>query len=151
MARFAVSLTIDAPPERVWELLADWEGSEAWMVDATTVRVLGDRREGAGTRVEAITRIAGVALKDVMTVRTWEPPRLMLVEHHRAPIRGVAWFEVTRAPGARSHLDWVEELDPPLGPLGELGGLLLKRPIEAVLTTSARKLKAIAERRPPRR
>lgn len=144
MPRYAVSELIDAPLERVWRLLADWEGSEAWMVDATTVRVLGERREGPGTRVEAVTKMAGIPVKDVMTVRRWEPPRLILVEHRGWPIRGIAWFELLDA-GGRVRFDWVEELDPPLGPLGELGGLLLRRPIERVLARSARKLKGLAE------
>ena len=145
MPRFAVSTTIDASPERVWALLGDWEGSEAWMVDATTVRVLSVEREGPGTRVEAITKIAGIPLKDVMTVRVWDAPHLMVVDHHHWPIRGVAWFELTPVAGARTRLDWVEEIDPPLGPIGELGGLLLKEPIEGVLAKSAAKLKKIVE------
>ena len=127
-------------------MLADWEGSAAWMVDATTVEVIGQRREGVGTRVRAVTRIAGIPLTDEMTVTRWEPPRLMVVRHHRAPIRGPAWFELTPNDDGVTF-DWVEEIDPPLGPLGELGGVVLRRPIEAVLAKSARKLKALAEGR----
>ena len=148
MPRFEVRTLIDAPIERVWALLADWEGSAAWMVDATTVEVIGSLREGAGTRVRAVTRIAGIPLTDEMTVKRWEAPRLMVVKHHRAPIRGLAWFELT--PSDRGVVfDWVEEIDPPLGPLGELGGVVLRRPIAAVLAKSARKLKVLAEGRAP--
>jgi len=142
--RFSVSATIDAPLERVWALLADWEGSSAWMVDATTVEIVGEQREGVGTRVRAVTRIAGVPLKDEMTVTRWEPPHVMVVRHHRAPIRGVAWFELAEADGV-TRFEWVEEIDPPLGPLGELGGLVLRRGIQRVLARSAAKLKALAE------
>jgi uncharacterized protein YndB with AHSA1/START domain len=144
--RFEVVMHIAAPIERVWSLLADWEGSSEWMVDATTVEVLGDRREGVGTRVRAVTRIAGIPLTDEMTVTTWDPPAVMTVRHHRAPIRGIAWWELS-PDGTGTHFEWIEELDPPLGPLGELGGLVLRRPIERVLARSAEKLKAIAEGR----
>lgn len=144
MTRFAVSTLIHAPIETVWALIADWEASAAWMVDATTVRIVGERRAGKGTRIESVTKIAGVPLKDVMTVRRWEPPRLILVEHHRWPIRGIAWFELREA-GDGVRFDWVEELDPPLGPLGELGGVALRKPVEAVLGKSAMKLKRLAE------
>ena len=145
MAFFRVLTRIDAPPSRVWSLLSDWEGSSAWMVDATTVEVIGDRREGVGTRVTAVTRIAGVPLTDEMEVVAWEPERLIGVMHHGRPIRGLAWFELREASDGTTLFEWAEELDPPLGPLGELGGLFLRGPIERVLRKSAAKLKQLAE------
>ena len=144
MAFFEVSTSIDAPVERVWELLADWEGSEEWMVDATTVEIVGDQREGVGTKVRAVTRIAGVAIEDRLVVTRWEEGRLIEVMHVGWPIRGLAWFEISPLNGG-TWFDWGEELDPPLGPLGELGGRILRRPIERVLAKSAKKLKALAE------
>lgn len=144
MAYFRVATNIDAPVERVWELLADWEGSEAWMVDATTVEVVGEQRAGVGTKVRAVTRIAGVAIEDRLVVVAWEEPRLIAVRHVGWPIRGLAWFEISPRDGG-TWFDWGEELDPPLGPLGELGGRLLRTPIERVLAKSAMKLKQLAE------
>ncbi|MCA1833636.1 MAG: SRPBCC family protein [Actinomycetota bacterium] len=144
MPRFGVSTLIDAPIGRVWAILADWEGSSSWMVDATKVEVIGDRRDGAGTKVRSVTKVAGVPLIDEMTVTQWDPPHLMVVRHHHWPIRGIAWFALAED-GTRVRFDWVEELDPPLGPLGELGGVALRRPIERLLEKSARKLKAVAE------
>ncbi len=144
MAYFRVTATIDAKPARVWELLADWEGSAAWMVDATTVEVVGEQRAGVGTRVRAVTRIAGIALEDRLEVVGWQEDRLLAVMHVGWPIRGLAWFEI----GPTEHgtwFEWAEELDPPLGPLGELGGRILRRPIERVLGKSLAKLKRLAE------
>lgn len=142
MARFGVSLTIGAPAERVWEVLADWEGSAAWMVDATVVEVIGTQREGVGTRVRAVTRIAGIRLTDEMVVTRWEAGKIIQVMHERWPIRGPAWFELTPTQGG-TRFDWVEELDPPFGPLGEAGGTLLRRPIEALLMRSARRFASL--------
>lgn len=133
-----MSITIDASIERTWEVLADWEASAAWMVDATTVEVLTPLRDGVGTRVRAVTRVAGIPLTDIMEVTRWEPGRIIQVMHEHWPIRGLAWFELIPE-GARTRFEWVEELDPPFGPLGELGGLLLRRPIEALLMNSARR------------
>lgn len=144
MALLKVTTHIDATPARVWDVLLDWEGSSRWMVDATTVRVVSAQREGVGTRIEAITRIAGAALRDVMDVTRWEPGRLIQVHHRAWPIRGVAWFEV-RPDGNGTRFEWAEELDAPLGPLGELGALALKRPLERVLRKSLVKLRRIAE------
>lgn len=138
MARFGLSLEIAAPPERAWATLVDWEGSAAWMVDATVVEVIGDQREGVGTRVRAVTRVAGIPLTDEMVVTRWVPGKIIQVMHHHWPIRGLAWFELAPTPSG-TRFAWVEELDPPLGPLGELGGLLLRRPIESLLMRSARR------------
>ena len=89
------------------------------MVDATTVRVIGEQRRGVGARIEAVTRIVGVRLRDRMDIVGWEPERLITVRHRRWPIRGVAWFEIAPHHGG-TRFEWAEELDPPLGPLGEL-------------------------------
>jgi uncharacterized membrane protein len=135
---------IGAPPPRVWELLSDWEGSGRWMVDTTSVEVLGLPREGAGTRVRAVSTIAGVALPDPMVVTRWEPERLIVVRHTGWPIRGIGWFEL--APdGGGARVEWAEELDPPLGPLGEAGARLLRRPIERILSRSLTRLRDLAE------
>jgi len=117
------------------------------MVDATTVEVLGETRRGIGTRVKAVTKIAGAPITDVMEVVGWEEGRLITVAHNGWPIRGLAWFELRPDPNGGTWFEWAEELDPPLGPLGELGGRVLKRPIERVLAKSAAKLKALAENR----
>jgi carbon monoxide dehydrogenase subunit G len=140
---------VEAPPERVWALLRDLEGSSAWMVDATTVETLGPRSSGPGTRIRAVTRIAGLPLVDEMVVTGWEEGRLIQVRHLRWPIRGVAWFEVRPSATGGAWFEWAEELDPPLGPLGELGGRLLRGPIERVLRRSVARLKRLAERAPP--
>ena len=145
MAFFRVLAHIDAPASRVWRLLEDWEGSSAWMVDATTVAVLKGPKRGVGTRIKAVTDIAGVPLTDVMEVVGWEEERLITVMHHGWPIRGLAWFELRPAKDGGTWFEWAEELDPPLGPLGEIGGLILKRPIERVLRKSVTKLKQLAE------
>jgi uncharacterized protein YndB with AHSA1/START domain len=141
---FRVATHIAAPPAVVWKHLADWEGSAAWMVDATTVTVLSAQREGVGARIRAVTKIAGIPLTDEMEVTAWEPERLITVMHHRWPIRGIAWFDLAPA-GDGTTFEWAEELDPPLGPIGELGGLILRPWIERVLARSAAKLKRLAE------
>lgn len=114
------------------------------MVDATTVEVIGGQRTGIGTKVRAVTRIAGVPIVDRMTVVAWEEERVIAVMHEGRPIRGLAWFEIQPWNGG-TWFEWVEELDPPLGPLGELGGRILRRPILWVLRRSAAKLRALAE------
>ena len=114
------------------------------MVDATTVEVLGAQRTGTGTRIRAVTTVARYPLVDEMVVTRWVPESLIEVLHEGWPIRGIAWFEM-RADGDGTFFEWAEELDPPLGPLGELGAHVLRRPLERMLATSLAKLRRLAE------
>jgi len=115
------------------------------MVDATSVEVLGEQRTGVGTRIRAVTRIAGIPLVDEMEVVRWEEGRLIEVMHRGRPIRGLAWFELRPSPQGGTWFEWAEELDPPLGPVGELGGVLLRPAIEWVLRRSLARFRRLAE------
>lgn len=136
---------IAAPCKHVWDLLIDWEHSTAWMVDATSVTIIGEQREDVGTRMRAVSKVAGISLPDDMTVTRWEPHRLVEVTHTGWPIRGVGWFDLV-ATGAGCRFEWAEEIDPPLGPAGELGALLFRRYLNGMLRRSVAKLKRLAER-----
>ncbi|HEX9695905.1 MAG TPA: SRPBCC family protein [Actinomycetota bacterium] len=144
MSLFRVIAHIDAPPSRVWQVLRDWEGSAEWMVDMTTVEVIGERRDGPGTRVRSVTRIAGIPLTDEIVVTDWVPERLLQVRHEKFPIIGPAWFALAPA-GRGTRFEWGENLRPPLGALGRIGGAILRTPIERVLARSLRKLKRVCE------
>jgi len=55
MARtISVSETIDATPERVWEVLTDWPGAVRWMNGIESMSIDGETVEGA--RVQFFTR-----------------------------------------------------------------------------------------------
>ena len=76
MLLYRASVRVNAPPERVWEWLSDWDRSAQWML-GTTVEVIGPQREGVGARTRARTKIAGITLIDEMSVTRWEPPRFL--------------------------------------------------------------------------
>ena len=62
-----MSLVIDAPINKVWAALADWESQGEWMLQ-TTVEVTSDIREGVGTSIAAFTGIGKLGIMDHMTV-----------------------------------------------------------------------------------
>ncbi|MGI8575330.1 MAG: SRPBCC family protein [Egibacteraceae bacterium] len=147
MARIEAATHIEAPPARVWQVLIDWEGQARWMQDAEQVEVISERREGVGVVIRAKTDLFGLTIDDDMEVTEWEPERVLGVRHLGRIIQGVGAFELVPT-SYGVHFTWWEEVDPPLGPVGELGAQLVVVPlIERVFRRSLAGLKRVAESR----
>ncbi|MGH3664517.1 MAG: SRPBCC family protein [Egibacteraceae bacterium] len=146
MALIDTTTHIEAPPERVWAVLADWEGQPTWMADARSVAVLSPHREGVGVVLRCRTGIvAGLAVTDDMTVTEWDPPRVMGVRHLGAVIRGVGAFELSPTPHG-TRLRWWEEFTAPLGTVGEAVAQTVVVPlVERVFRRSLAGLKRVCE------
>lgn len=130
MARIEATTHIEAEPQHVWDILVDWEGQSRWMRDAHSVTVLSPHREGVDVTLRCRTDIVGglrgarrpggslLLVTDDMVITEWEEPRIIGIRHLGRLIRGVGAFEL--APTADgTHFTWWEEIDAPLGPLGE--------------------------------
>ena len=123
MARIEVVTHVEAPPERVWEVLTDFERQGDWMSDLRDIRVVGDQREGVGVRISCLTDILGVAVRDDMVVTEWEPAKALGVRHLGNLIAGVAAFELSPTPYG-TRVEWWEEADVPLGSVGNAAAQL---------------------------
>lgn len=111
----------DAPCDRVWDLLTDWERHDEWMVATTATG-----GTGAGARLEARTAIGPIGFTDTMLITGWHPPRngrggRCVVRHTGALIKGVGCFEVHPLDAGTSRVTWTEDVELPLGVLGEIG------------------------------
>jgi len=132
---------VDAPPERVWQVLADWERYAEWMPDVAWVRPAGLERD-LGMRLAVRTRVFGLPLvTDSLLVTAWEPPRRMAIVH-QGLVRGTAEWLVEPSESG-STFTWTEELAMPAALLGELG-LWAYRPI--LLWTFRRSMRNLASR-----
>jgi uncharacterized protein YndB with AHSA1/START domain len=87
----AMSLVIQAPIEKVWAALADWESQSEWMLQ-TTVEVTSEIRSGVGTSIAAFTGIGKLGIMDHMTVTAWNPPTVCDVVHTGKIIKGTGAF-----------------------------------------------------------
>ena len=105
----AMSLVIDAPIEKVWEALADWESQGEWMLQ-TTVEVTSEIREGVGTSIAAFTGIGKLGIMDHMTVTSWNPPYVCDVLHTGKVVKGTGRFELTALSPHSTRFDWSEEI-----------------------------------------
>jgi len=127
--RVEATRRIDAPVERVWELLTAWEAQARWMGDVREVRVTTPEREGTGVRIEADTYIVPkVVVSDPIVVTEWSPPHTLVAQHVGRLIRGIGVFELTPSEGG-TILSWWEELSVPFGSVGEtVAGFVIEPP-----------------------
>lgn len=143
-----VAIDIDAPPDRVWDVVEPIERHVDWMADAAAIRFVSDRTRGVGTEFLCDTKVGPITLVDRMEVTEWEPGRRMGVRH-TGVVTGTGVFELEPIDlDRRTRFTWTEQLRFPWylgGRLGELvGGQTVMR---AIWRRNLRRLKAIVESR----
>ena len=149
MPELVERIDVEAPPERVWEVLTDWVGQGEWMV-ATDVETVGGPAQGVGGRLAARTGVPlpggrHLGLLDTMVITKWDPPRLVEVQHTGRVIRGPGIFEIEPR-GAHATFVWTERLYLPWGYLGELGWWLAKPFVRFGVRRSLTRFAAFARR-----
>jgi hypothetical protein len=98
------------------------------MPEMKRVRMLTPDPIREGSVGEATVRILGIAVTDVVTITTFQPPIAFGIEH-RGLFGGSGLIELQPGPGRRGAttiVDWVEHLVPPWLPSV---GWLVGRPI----------------------
>jgi uncharacterized protein YndB with AHSA1/START domain len=148
MAHLEVTTLIAAPPERVWDVIADLEGQRRWMVDVRKLDVAGAQKQGTGTVMRVTSTLFGLpVVRDVMEVTRWEPPHRLDVLH-RGQFHGTGSFLLAPA-GSGTRFSWTEDFRPPLGALGEMAFAALVRPhLLRVFVRSLRNVRRLAEDSP---
>jgi uncharacterized protein YndB with AHSA1/START domain len=142
-------IDVDAPPERVWALLTDWERQGEWML-LTDVRTVGGPAQRLHGRLAARTGLPlpggrRLGVLDTMIITKWEPPRLVEVQHTGRIVRGPGTFEV-QPRGEHSTVVCTEVWYLPYGYLGVAGWFLARPLVVRGLRTSLRRLAALAAR-----
>lgn len=127
MARLEIHRFIAAPREAVWSVLAGLERQGDWMVDVRRLDITSEQKTGVGAVMDVTSELFGLpVVKDIMEVVVWEPPSRIVVAH-RGRFTGTGdWRLKTAADG--TLFTWIEELRPPLGPLGEAAFAVVIRP-----------------------
>ncbi len=144
--RLEVERHVDAPRELVWRVLTDWERQPEWMLDAKSVEVLTPQREGVGVTIRCPTNLLGVTVEDVMRVTAWREHEELEVTHLGRIITGSGAFLLSDTADGGTRIAWWEEVDPPLGALGEWGATTLVLPIlRRVFGRSLDRLARLAE------
>jgi hypothetical protein len=129
MPELVERIDVDAPPERVWAALTDWESQGEWML-ATDVETVGGPAQGVHGRLAARTGLPlpggrRIGILDRMIITVWDPPRRVEVQHTGRLIRGPGIFEIEPR-GEHSTFVWTERLYLPYGYVGVLGWFLVR-------------------------
>lgn len=110
MTTLSVSIEIDAPAQRTWEVVTDWERQGEWM-PMTNVEVSASTPIGVGAKLTARSGVGPASFVDPMVIDVWEPPYRCEVVHLGKVVTGRGGFLVEDLPGGRSRFTWREELE----------------------------------------
>lgn len=145
--RVVESIQIDAPPERVWELIMDPRCLARWV---TIHRKLGKAPPGTldqGDELVQTLCLRGANFKVRWTVAELEAPRLAVWEG-RGPARSKARtaYRLSADGNGGTRFDYENEFKAPLGPLGAAASRALVGGLPArEAKASLQRLKALLE------
>ena len=136
-------IVIDAPIERVWEVVADVEGQPRWMHEMKAVRVLTPGPVGVGSEGVADVRILGISVNDPVRITEFDPPHRFAISHEGSfKGRGIITLE-SGADGTTTIVRWEERLIPPLLP--HLGALVISPTLGSIFQADLARLKELVE------
>jgi len=145
--RLRLEAMIPAPPERVWAVASDWKRYPEWMPDVSRVhRVAGE--PGVGLTLDVRTKVLGLPLvTDRMTVREWEPPRVIAIEHHGVVSGPARWVLLPERGGSATRFLWTEDIRMPPPVVGDVALRLYAPVLRLTFRLSMRNLARLATRR----
>lgn len=134
---------IDAPIERVWEVVVDIPLQVEWMREMKSVTVIPPGPARVGTRGEATVRILGISVRDTVEVTVVDPPHAYAIRHDGLFQGGGVITLEAGADGTTTVVRWAETLVPPCLP--NLLGILQAPVLQRIFQDDLRRLKALVE------
>ncbi len=139
-ARVEATVAVRAPVDDVFAAMVDLRSQDTWILGTTLFALESEVAvPQVGSRIAALTGVAGVGVLDTMTVTVYEPPNLWITAHTGSAFKGTGIFRVDPAPGG-SRVSWAEEIDLPFGVVGRLGWSVAAPLVEWGLTASLKRL-----------
>ena len=103
-----MSITINAPIARVWEIAADVQRQPEWMHEMKRVEMITPGAIRVGSRGRATVRIFGISTTDDVVITRLEPPHAFGIRHEgRFTGEGLLLFSATPEGGHADQLDGV--------------------------------------------
>lgn len=143
MRHLRASIHIEAPPQAVWDLYADVEGSVGWVPFAEEILYVSGPA-GLGQVYRERTRLGGISDVAEWTVIEWDPPRRQVQRSTGKGMDSRLVIAVEPAGGgtlARQEVILDSRAPGPLGWLHErVFGFVARRGIVAALAAAKRRL-----------
>jgi uncharacterized protein YndB with AHSA1/START domain len=134
---------IDAPPERVYEVLADPDSYGYWVVGSSTIRDADPEFPAPGSRFHHTQGFFGVGIKDVTRVVESTPPAHLVLEVYARPLL-IGRVTIRLAPVLGGTSVTFEEV-PIGGMLDRVPRALVDPPTRLRNSLTLRRLKKLAE------
>lgn len=138
-----LSIVVDAPIVRAWELLSDIDRQPEWMHEMKHVEMLTPPPVGVGSRGRATVRIFGISTTDEVVITRYEPPHTFAIRHEGRFV-GEGVINLVALDATHTRVDWMEYLRPPL--FATLGGFLQRPILAAIFRSDLRSLRALLAR-----
>ena len=106
-----VSIDIPAPPQEVWDYVADVASNVEWMADASSITFVSPATQGVGTTYDCVTKVGPLRTTDRMEIVEWDPPHALGVAH-KGVVRGGGRFTLTPIEEG-TRFTWSEDLTLP--------------------------------------
>ena len=119
MKRVTAAIDIDAPPERVWDVVMDPGRLKDWVTIHRKLGKVSDDQLTDGSTLEQTLHLRGVSIKVHWTVEEASAPRRAIWEG-RGPARARAHTSYLLSPDGNggTRFEYSNEFKPPLGPVG---------------------------------
>lgn len=140
IGRVHATIEVRADVADVFAALVDLPSQDRWMLGTRLFALRGDSDvPQVGSKIAALTGVAGVGVLDTMTVTVFDPPHRWETEHTGNAFKGVGIFLVEPAAGG-ARVTWAEEIRLPLGIVGGFGWKAAKPLVRWGLAVSLRRL-----------
>ncbi len=152
MARLEHELFIDAPPERVFRLLAQPERTPEWSPSVVSVRRTDAGPIGVGSTTESVVRVLGTSQRARGRCTVFDPPRRLAIQS-LTNLGAKSLSDTELIPeGSGTRLRARLEYSVPGGGLGKLlNKLVAEDQIRQEFEQGLRRFKAMAETEAPPR
>lgn len=146
MPRLEHELFIEAPPERVFELLAQPERTPEWSPSVVSMRRIDSGPISVGSLTEGVVKVLGTTQRAKGRCTAFDPPRRLVI-HSSTNLGGKSLSDTELVPeGTGTRLRARLEYSVPGGGLGKLlNKLVAEEQIRGDLEQGLRRFKTIAE------
>jgi carbon monoxide dehydrogenase subunit G len=145
MSELHHTIKINAPLDRVWEVLADLEAVRHYNPMVASARYISSNREGIGAARQCDLKPKGYVKERVIG---WEPKQAITLElyEHQWPIRLMRWRTALKPDGTGTLVTQDMEYDMKFGPLGRLmDALMMRRNLDKGISDIFERLKRFVE------